>query len=126
MSQETPSCADLAWQYPQAGERGARGREFESDPCSCLLLVKNEPRVCFYAGARVHALQPSTALPHSSQTIIGKKAIARDSATGWEGHAHSQSCLRAGGVEAPEAGAVLAESRGSCGGLAPVSPQPPA
>ena len=48
VSPETPSCADLAWQYPQAGERGARGREFESDPCSCLLLVKNEPRVCFW------------------------------------------------------------------------------
>lgn len=37
--------------------------------------------------------------------------------------AHSQSCLRASGVEA---GAVLVESRGSCGGPAPVSPQPPA
>lgn len=57
-------------------------REFESDPCSCLLLVKNVRAVClllcWHSG--VHASKHYTVLPRPSQTIIGKKAVAWDSA----------------------------------------------
>lgn len=62
-------------------------REFESDPSSCLLLVKNVGAVHLLLGwcSGVCAWRCYPVLPHSSQTVTGKTAIAWDSATGGEG-----------------------------------------
>lgn len=112
MIQETPpSLAETLTLHSSVCQqvRDEAGREFEPEPCSCSLLVKNGAScllLCWWSG--VHASQHPTVLPRSSQES-GSKPLPGVSDGGW-GRAHSTEPKPPWGWSV-EASAVLARGR---------------